>query len=83
MHPGSLPQLGSIYPKAKFWVFARGPFCVSGTVTWVHADEDKNIVLGNGFAGAFDCIASLFDGERAEFDVAGGRLSLYLTLGVG
>jgi hypothetical protein len=76
---GNLPQLGQLYPQSRTWLFYRGPFCVSGTVTWSYADESKDLVLGDGFAGSFNCRAISFDGTHAEFEIAGGRLSLYLS----
>ena len=71
-------QLGKIYPRAKFWIFYCGPFCVSNEITWSYIDEDENTVLGDEFAGAFDCQSVLFADDRVEFEIAGGILSLYL-----
>ena len=79
---GNLPCLGRLYPQASFWLFACGSFCISGTVTWSYVDESQNVVMGDGFAGAFNCRAVLFDGARAEFEIAGGRLNLYLPFEV-
>jgi len=73
-----LPQLGRIYPQAGTWLFSSGAFCVSGVMAWSYVDENRNIVMGNGFAGPFDARAVVFDGDRAEFEIGGGRLVLHL-----
>ncbi len=75
---GHLPQLGRIYPQARTWLFSSGSLCVSGTVTWSYVDESRNVVMGDAFAGPFDARAVVYDGRRAEFEIGGGRLCLWL-----
>jgi hypothetical protein len=77
--PGLLPQLGQIYPQARFWLFGSGAFCVSGSVSWSYVDESRNVVMGDGFAGPFNARAVVFDGRRSEFEIGGGRLCLWLS----